>query len=49
MELWADQEFNREVVKGWAKKRGITFRDLPACRHNKAGPVERKNRVVKDY
>lgn len=48
LELWADQEFNRGVTMKWAKDRGIKLRDLPARRHNKAGPVERKNRVLKN-
>ena len=48
LELWAEQEFNLDVMKKWAMKGGIIFRDLPARRHNKDGMVERKNRVVKD-
>ena len=36
-EIWGDQEFNRQMVKNWASKRGIIFRDLPARRHNKVG------------
>jgi len=47
-EVRADQEFDKGVLRRWMSERGARFVPLPARRHNKAGIVERKNRVVKD-
>lgn len=45
-EISGDLEF--KAADAWFEKRGIKFIPLPARRHNKAGIVERKNRVIKD-
>ena len=47
-EVRGDQEFDRASLKKWMSLRGSKFVALPSRRHNKAGIVERKNRVVKD-
>lgn len=44
----ADEEFHVSAVKDWLSRRQIKLSPIPARRHNKAGVVERKNRVVKD-
>lgn len=47
-EMRGDQEFEKPVLSSWIRDRGCKFTPLPARRHNKAGVVERKNRVIKD-
>jgi len=47
-EVRGDQEFDKKILQKWMSDRGARFTPLPARRHNKAGSVERKNRVVKD-
>ncbi len=47
-QMIGDMEFNKAAVRKWANQNCIRFAPLPARRHNKAGPVERKNRVIKD-
>ena len=47
MNVVMDSEFHKEVVSTWFSKR-IKLSPIPARRHNKAGVVERKNRVVKN-
>ena len=43
-----DSEFHNDACRNWFSQRGIKLSPVPSRRHNKAGIVERKNRVVKD-
>ena len=47
-ELVVDQEFDNSKMTAWCEERRIKLIPAPSRRHNKAGVVERKNRVIKD-
>ena len=47
-ELYVDQEFEKPIMQCWCRERNTILVPVPSRRHNKAGQVERKNRVLKD-
>ena len=48
MRVISDPEFHNDAVQKWFNSRGIELSPVPARRHNKAGVVERKNRIIKN-